>query len=293
MVGALGAIACVASLEGLSGGAGGDGGGSAEGGNAFEAGSAPTDGAPDDDASAGDAGCPRGVGPAMVDVPSLVGTHFCVDSTEVTQGQYQQFLQAVGTDAGPQGPLCAFNTDYAPTRCGTYDPSTKGDQPVTCVNWCMARAFCAWNGKRLCGRIGGGKLDGTMLQDPAKDEWFAACSQNGSADHVFPYGKSYSAVACNVPDLDAGTTWAAGSHPSCEGGFAGVFDMSGNAGEWQDACGEVDAGPEHGYCPYRGGTFSSGANSNYLRCDNGGTGAYLFGERLAQSQEIGVRCCAD
>src|SRR5579859_7204244 len=54
-------------------------------------------GAPDGlptDAATGPQGCPTGFGPAMVQVP-VAGSDafFCIDSTEVTQGQYLAFLE--------------------------------------------------------------------------------------------------------------------------------------------------------------------------------------------------------
>src|SRR5215472_5996844 len=53
-------------------------------------------------------GCPAGPGPAMV----LTDT-FCVDSTEVTNAQYAQFLSA-GWNVSNQPPRCAWNTSFAP-----------------------------------------------------------------------------------------------------------------------------------------------------------------------------------
>jgi formylglycine-generating enzyme required for sulfatase activity len=110
------------------------------------------DGERADAPTANDAGvdadvCPFGVGPSMVSLSSLQGTKFCIDATEVTQAQYAKFLIAVGSDAAPQASFCAFNDSYAPTSCGPgiFDPTTKGDHPVVCVDWCDARAFCAWS----------------------------------------------------------------------------------------------------------------------------------------------------
>lgn len=250
----------------------------------------PTDGGTADaDADAGR--CPRGVGPTMVEVTSLLGVSYCVDSTEVSQAQYQQFLKAMVTGTVDQGPLCSWNTTFAPTTCGSYDPATKGDLPVNCVNWCQARAFCEWNGKRLCGKIGGGPLSGGSVNDPTKDQWSAACSANGTRS--FPYGASYAPTACNTKDREAGAPWPVGSQASCQGGQPGLFDMSGNVAEWQDACSEKPD-PALGDCPYRGGTFGTGQpDVTYLRCDNGGIASYQYASRVVQGIDIGFRCCAD
>lgn len=252
-----------------------------------DAGTSGADAEADAEAEADAGRCPRGVGPTMIEVTSLLGISFCIDSTEVTQNQYQQFLKTTGTATITQEPFCSFNTGFAPTSCGTYDPVTKGARPVDCVNWCQASAFCRWNGKRLCGKIGGGPLATSQVADPTKDQWSAACSANGS--RAFPYGASYNPTACNTADREAGAAWSVGSQASCQGGETGLFDMSGNIGEWQDAC---DDGPANANCAYRGGRFIDGF-SQYLRCDNGGVGAFEFGQRGLNGFAIGFRCCAD
>jgi formylglycine-generating enzyme required for sulfatase activity len=73
----------------------------------------------------------------------------------------------------------------------------------------------------------------------------------------------------------AGTT-------SCEGGYAGLFDLSGNVGEWEDSCnGTTDADS----CRIRGGSYQR-ASAN-LRCDD----TYTW-QRGAAFVDVGIRCCA-
>ena len=66
-----------------------------------------------------------------------VGT-FYVDSTEVTVGQYLEFLDKRREDTGGQPSVCSWNTSF---YNGT--PTNPTDWPITNVDWCDARAFCA------------------------------------------------------------------------------------------------------------------------------------------------------
>jgi formylglycine-generating enzyme required for sulfatase activity len=235
--------------------------------------------------------CPAGRGPSMVEIIAIDGRSFCIDSTEVTQAQYQQFLLATAGDASDQRATCTWNTTYAPgSGCapGVFQPDTHGNKPVVCIDWCDAAAFCAWAGKRMCGQIGGGSLPSFFegVFDPAMSQWHAACSRNGA--RVYPYGDTYAPASCNGVDRDAQTTVPVGSL-DCAGGFDGIRDMSGNAMELEDACDESDAGPKNGVCHARGGSF--GDDANWLRCDS--SGVFLVLKRSDVSDAIGVRCCAD
>jgi hypothetical protein len=182
-------------------------------------GSAPTD------ATAGcDGPCSAG-GPAMVPVST-----YYVDSTEVTVAQYQQFLAAKGTDTSGQPPACAWNTTYAPS--GALSGSNF---PITSVDWCDAFAFCAWAGKHLCGSIAdGGAIASSDTLKQNVSQWFLACGgPGGSSD---PNGHPM----CNAT-FGASGLIAVASDPGCEGWYAGLFDLEGNAAEWVDSC-DVDGG---------------------------------------------------
>src|SRR5688572_19333200 len=103
---ALGVGACI-GLDGLSSGPS----------VSVDAGPDATQGAPDAPAPDADASeppmpatCGRGVhGPTMVDAGS-----FCIDTTEVTQGQYFEFLTAKAGVTTGQPSVCSWNTSYAP-----------------------------------------------------------------------------------------------------------------------------------------------------------------------------------
>lgn len=240
-------------------------------------------------------GCGRFTrGPKMVAVPNG-----CIDSTEVTQAQYQIFLDAKGTDMSGQGPECTWNATYgAALMCG-FDPVGHANFPVNGVDWCDATAYCKWAGKRLCGHVGGGGLietnnyppsTGNMQPDLSRSdisEWTAACSQGGV--RPFPYAGSFMGEACNGGEhtgtraiVEVGTT------PGCVGGYPGLFDMAGNVHEWEDACAPLNGNPPGATdgCWFRGGSYHDPGDS----C----TMAFQTPRNYVdQDCDIGFRCCAD
>jgi formylglycine-generating enzyme required for sulfatase activity len=239
----------------------------------------PTDATMPVDADAGlEAACSSIYG-AAVGI-STATTSYCIDAKEVTTAQYQAFLDKVEVDAGwmsTQPPACAWNTDLTPT-CVTLDV----DAPIVCIDWCDARAYCAWAGKRLCGRIGGGGLIlDAKRTNPSVDQWYRACSSNGS--RRYPYGDAYEPQVCND---DAGASVHPASLTGCVGGFPGLYDMSGNVNEWQDACDDAGADAALDLCSFRGGSF---LNHSTAACDD--TSGNIV--RRGTYGDLGFRCCSD
>jgi hypothetical protein len=146
--------------------------------------------------------------------------------------------------------------------------SIRGAMPWTELTWWEAEAACTAAGKRLCD----------------SDEWRAACG--GPEGWPFPYGEEGRGDYCNcdprytLPGPYPGLV-PTGSFPTCEGGYAGLFDMVGNAGEWT--------------ATYRA---SSDAGSGYIECGGsayGGTNGCRYASVLHAPDwpvpTLGFRCC--
>jgi formylglycine-generating enzyme required for sulfatase activity len=229
--------------------------------------------------------CSSARGPAMVEVRAPNGGAYCIDSTEVTKAQYAAFLADAASAPG-QPPECQWNTSYVPPA----DWPTPGREsyPVTNVDWCDARAFCLWSGKRLCGKIGGGSNDFNSHANAVVSQWFNACSAGGTK--AFPYGNTYVGNACVGSDFD-GTPGSqstdvvrpVGYATGCVGGVPGLFDMSGNVHEWEDSC--EGSGPDD-LCRLRGG--APGGAEQVLRCDMG-----FYNGRNGGNGPVGFRCCKE
>ncbi len=238
-------------------------------------------------ADGGDAACPSGLpGPALVRA-----SDFCIDSTEVTKAQYAKFLGALGDggigdggvpDAGGAlvvPPECSYKKVAADLLPSTWDPTTNALRPVTYVDWCDAALYCRWTGKHLCGRRAGGPLDWSEAANSTKNAWYAACSQEGL--RTWAYGANWDPTKCRVDDNGQKPADVA-SYAQCVGGYPGLFDMTGNVGEWVDQC----DGPARGdSCKILGGDY--GTNDDDSRCD-----ARQDRHRdNAANDWVGFRCC--
>jgi len=221
--------------------------------------------------------------PAMALVPKPLGGWYCIDATEVTRTAYDPFAGMQSTQAG----LCAWNTTFVPDVtglcAGAWPPGQQGELPVVCVDWCDAYGYCAQAGKRLCETSETGSF-----ADPMLSEWFNACSRAGVLQ--FPYGDLYNATACNGGDIMPEGLVDVGSFVGCEGGYPGIYDMSGNAWEWiggPGACttwtGAADV------CFAAGGASYAGQAA--LRCST--ISAPTDFTRATAQHRLGFRCCAD
>lgn len=261
-------------------GTGGTAGSTGTGGTAGSAGTGGT-------ADAG--GCPALPGPPLVPVGG-----FCIDRTEVTNAQYEQFLTAKGTDTSGQNAVCTANTSYRPTDFWPV-PTDELALPVVYVDWCDAYAYCKWAGKRLCGKIGGGANAYADFADSTKSQWFNACSNGGR--NAFPYGSTFRPEACNGFNGPHGcnsfgqplgdcTLTPVASNNQCQGAgnYAGVFDLSGNVLEWEDSCTTSPDGGA-GTCRLRGGSIYARGETD-MTCDTDSENP-----RFDTIFSVGFRCC--
>jgi formylglycine-generating enzyme required for sulfatase activity len=272
--------------------------GSCEGGTCNDAGAA--DGTIADANADAQSPCPTGKGPEMALIHSALGT-FCIDTTEVTASQYAEFVAAKNGDTSGQPSYCAWNASYDPVvhevmqpaqPCPTYDPTGKPDLPVVCVNWCQAYAYCAWAGKRLCGKIGGGPLDPSEFApspiSTSQSEWFAACTSGSKYLYVYDSQTYRSGVCVDSKYTSTPGLQPVGAASGCRPTDAPVFDLLGNAAEWIDICsGGGDAGTS---CATAGGSFylPSGFSCAGDRAPHADEGP-----RYVSHDGVGIRCCAD
>jgi formylglycine-generating enzyme len=239
----------------------------------------------------------QGLCVAHLVIVGVTGAQFGIDATEVTRGQYEGWVATNPPLPASTDVNCGWKASgsyAAPSSCTnpawpvpwcTVDPCDH--YPQTCVDWCDANAYCAAVGKRLCGKIGGGSNAYEDYANAAKSQWYDACSSNGV--NLYPYSNSYSLTACNGNDywspspevnpLPVGTLTTCQSSTQ---GYQGVYDLSGNVSEMEDAC--YDTG-RSSYCRVGGGTF--GDVDVNLPCN--GAGIFV---RYASETSVGFRCCS-
>jgi sulfatase modifying factor 1 len=228
-------------------------------------------------------------GPTMVVTPG----NYCIDTTEVTRAQYQAWL-ATSPSTSNQISACTWNTTFAPdTTCMSYsDVCNAGgtvcnNHPQVCVDWCDAYAYCQAAGKRLCGKIADGGANAyAAYADASQSQWYNACTSGGV--RTYPYGTSYNGQACNGYDYPETTTYKSvpvGTLSGCQSsvsGYAGVYDLSGNAWEWENSC---DGGNPDSICHIRGGGYV-----NYYNQLNCATNWAAY--RNSVRSDTGFRCCS-
>lgn len=160
---------------------------------------------------------------------------FWLDRTEVTQGQYSEFVKA--TNRKP--PYHWLNL---------LQPSEGGDWPIHNVDWDDAKSYCEWRGKRL----------------PTEAEWERA-ARGGKEGLSYPWGdKADRKLALYEVQTGPGPV---AKFPANE---FGLHDMAGGVSEWcadwfereyyKSSPAKNPKGPAEGaYKVIRGGAWSDSA----------------------------------
>jgi hypothetical protein len=242
------------------------------------------DARPVSDGGGGDtlvAGCKGIHGPDPVNIDNL----FCIDSTEVTNSQYAEFLAAASPATITQPAACAsWNNSFTPPSF-PY-PAGQDDLPVVAVNYCDAWSYCAWAGKRLCGRVG---HTTATYNDVLNGEVYYACSGGATHPYTFTYGNTYDVNAC---DTDQFRVEPVKSIATCVSNvYDGLYDLSGNLAVWMDMCMEDPANTDRSMDVCRLSTPNGDAS-----LPNGGDyacGLENYLQRYYPSFTTSMRCCSD
>jgi formylglycine-generating enzyme required for sulfatase activity len=151
-------------------------------------------------------------------IHTVVLDSFWIDRTEVSNVQYQQCVE-VG--------VCTEPNCWEGTGTDWEDVDFNGpEQPVVCVNWYMAQAYCGWVEARL----------------PTEAEWEYAA--RGPDALRYPWGDEFEGTLLNYCDVNCPKTFAderfndnyaytapVGSYPD-GASWCGALDMAGNVWEW-------------------------------------------------------------
>jgi formylglycine-generating enzyme required for sulfatase activity len=183
---------------------------------------------------------------------------FDILATEATVDEFKACVKA--------GTCSTSSVDEA---CNFKD-AARGRHPINCIDHDGAGELCGFLGGRLC----------------SSTEWLTAC--RGAEQRKFPYGAEYQASRCHVGSYDSPgpggrTTIEAGSVADCEGGLAGLRDMSGNVSEWTADC-------KGDYCKFRGAAYVGNEPVDYFA---GCTEVCAGNDKGLKSNTVGVRCCRD
>lgn len=128
---------------------------------------------------------------------------FLIDDHEVTNKEYNAFLEDTGFDA--------------PKHWDGHYPKDKADYPIVGVSWYDAALYAAWAGKRL----------------PSEIEWEKAArfpDKLGRKSVEWPWGEKFDTKYANVSEKRLPV-----DYNSLRKTPANIFDMSGNVWEWTDS----------------------------------------------------------
>ena len=159
---------------------------------------------------------------------------FYLGACKVTVGQFRQFVSDTGykTEGEKDGTGAASFANGNWTRKPEFTWKTPGfsqseDDPVVCVSWNDATAFCQWLGRK----------DGRSYALPKEAQWEYACRAGSTTKYCFGDDEALlGEYAWHVGNSDGKTHPVGKKKPNAWG----LYDMQGNAWEWcEDGASQV------------------------------------------------------
>ncbi len=197
---------------------------------------------------------------------------FYIDKYEVTNADYQVFVQAAKHRPPPEWP-------------GARHPPGLARHPVVSVSWDDGDRYCRWIGKRL----------------PTEAEWEKAA--RGFEGRRYPWGEQFEMDRANIGGARNGTT-AAGSYPKGQTPM-GVHDLTGNVWEWtadwyqpypgNDSTPQMETPPGR---VLRGSSWSGVGHFppetlTAILAHNARGGFRLYADPSGRLNDVGFRCAKD
>ena len=136
---------------------------------------------------------------------------FYMDTYEVTNAQYKQFVDANPEWQKGRIPDAYHHQAYLLGWNGNNYPRGKADYPVVFVSWYAAMAYAKWTGKRL----------------PTEAEWEKA-ARGGLVGQKYPRGNTVTLWDANY-NRNTISPIPVGQYPA---NAYGLHDMAGNVSEW-------------------------------------------------------------
>lgn len=164
---------------------------------------------------------------------------FALGKTEITRGQFSEFVKATGYRAGNK--CWTIDDGKYEDRSGNWGRvgyMQDNSHPVVCINWNDARAYTKWLSLKT----------GKMYRLPSEAEWEYAARGNTTGARYWGDSPATACTYANTADLTAKElirASAAWKVHNCKDGFAytapvgsfqanayGLNDMLGNVWEW-------------------------------------------------------------
>lgn len=213
-------------------------------------------------------------------------SHFEIDRTEVTIGEFRRFVEATGlkTQAERAGGGSTYEAGWE-QRLGWvwHSPFGKNgadQEPAAHVTYGEAEAFCRWSGKRLPRDAEWAEAAYTERRIQPPQPW-----QTGKT-YRYPTGDSPAGANCldcgPVATVPQAVTSRGKGHAvvgSTRPGVNSLFDMGGNLWEWVDS----GPGPEK---RTRGGSWWYGAGpmqADHVQSKPADTAVIYIGFRCAKN----------